>query len=259
MIIYDYKQIPNYPKYFINTSGNSVIKLCRQDLYSVINGEPYYRDSPKKSYKKIADDKYFVMNNLVFRRLKISDNQIGYKIVKLTNTYGSKNLYVHRLVYRTFVGVIPQNKEVNHIDHNKENNTVNNLELLTHSENMRKSIEHYGGVLLKRCKQCAKKLRGHMKEKQYCNRCRPTKPHTLSKKQEESHKARRVVERPSAERLWELVQTLSFLEIGRLYGVTDNTIRKWCKSYELPYRKRDIERRIEKNNQALETHCIGEG
>ena len=30
------------------------------------------------------------------------------------------------------------------------------------------------------------------------------------------------------------------VDIGRKYGVTDNTVRKWCKSYKLPYKKEDI-------------------
>ena len=37
-----------------------------------------------------------------------------------------------------------------------------------------------------------------------------------------------------------MITTMSFLEVGRKYGVTDNTIRKWCKSYNLPSTKRDL-------------------
>lgn len=49
---------------------------------------------------------------------------------------------------------------------------------------------------------------------------------------------RKVKDRPSKEELLELIKTKSFLEIGRMYGVSDSTIRKWCKSYNLLYRKR---------------------
>ena len=31
---------------------------------------------------------------------------------------------------------------------------------------------------------------------------------------------------------------MSFLTIGKQYDVTDNTIKKWCKQYNLPYRKK---------------------
>lgn len=48
-----------------------------------------------------------------------------------------------------------------------------------------------------------------------------------------SHKARRTVERPSVEELkQELIET-NFTAVGKKYGVTDNTIRKWCKEYNI--------------------------
>jgi len=37
-----------------------------------------------------------------------------------------------------------------------------------------------------------------------------------------------------------MIKTKSFVNIGKLYGVSDNAVRKWCKYYGLPYRKRDI-------------------
>jgi predicted nucleic acid-binding Zn ribbon protein len=42
------------------------------------------------------------------------------------------------------------------------------------------------------------------------------------------------------EELKTLIRTKSFLEIGRMYGVSDNAIRKWCKKYDLPSRVKDI-------------------
>lgn len=55
-----------------------------------------------------------------------------------------------------------------------------------------------------------------------------------------SNELHRVVERPSREELKSLIRTKSFSEIGRLYGVSDNAIRRWCTSYDLPSRKADI-------------------
>ena len=50
----------------------------------------------------------------------------------------------------------------------------------------------------------------------------------------------RKVERPSREQLKELIRHTSFLQIGRQYGVADNTIRKWCKAYGLPHKVTEI-------------------
>jgi hypothetical protein len=46
-------------------------------------------------------------------------------------------LYVHRAVVAAFVGPVPKGMTVNHMDGRKPNNRVENLEVVTHLENMR--------------------------------------------------------------------------------------------------------------------------
>lgn len=55
-----------------------------------------------------------------------------------------------------------------------------------------------------------------------------------------ANKAQRSVERPSRENLKDLVRTKSFVEIGKIYGVTDNSIKKWCIAEGIPSKKKDI-------------------
>ncbi len=50
----------------------------------------------------------------------------------------------------------------------------------------------------------------------------------------------RRVERPSKEELSKMLIEKTFSDIGRIYGVSDNAIRRWCKWYGLPHRKKDI-------------------
>ena len=50
----------------------------------------------------------------------------------------------------------------------------------------------------------------------------------------------RNVKRPSRETLKKLIRTESFVGIGRMYGVSDNAIRKWCKAEGLPVGNREI-------------------
>ena len=47
----------------------------------------------------------------------------------------------------------------------------------------------------------------------------------------------RKVERPTKEELKNLIRINSFLQIGKKYGVADNTIKKWCIAYNLPSKK----------------------
>lgn len=45
---------------------------------------------------------------------------------------------------------------------------------------------------------------------------------------------------PTKDELQILISKHSFVQIGKMYGVSDNAVRKWCKTYELPYKKKDI-------------------
>lgn len=69
-------------------------------------------------------------------KLKISK---GYHLVRLCKEGKVYNFLVHRLVYETFKGIIPKGLVVDHIDSNRLNNIIDNLQLLTPSENSRKA------------------------------------------------------------------------------------------------------------------------
>lgn len=56
----------------------------------------------------------------------------GYRYVKLDG----KTYSVHRLVWKTFKGEIPEGMEINHIDENTENNCLSNLEVVSHKDNV---------------------------------------------------------------------------------------------------------------------------
>ena len=43
----------------------------------------------------------------------------------------------------------------------------------------------------------------------------------------------RKVQRPSYEELKNLTKTLPMTQIGKMFGVSDNAVRKWIKRYEL--------------------------
>lgn len=55
-----------------------------------------------------------------------------------------------------------------------------------------------------------------------------------------AQKFRRKVQRPSREELKKLVREKSMLEVGRIFNVSDNAIRKWCINENIPSRKKDI-------------------
>lgn len=99
-----WKEIENYPNYYISNTG--LLKKVFKNGVNLI----------KLSY--------------------VHKNK--YKRISMSNKDGIKYFSIHRLVAIAFV-INPLNKEdVNHIDGDKMNNNVNNLEWVTRKEN----IEH---------------------------------------------------------------------------------------------------------------------
>ena len=54
---------------------------------------------------------------------------------------GQKTCQVHRFIYECFNGVIPEGKVIDHINNNKEDNSLCNLQLVTHQQNCKKSAK----------------------------------------------------------------------------------------------------------------------
>lgn len=56
----------------------------------------------------------------------------------------------------------------------------------------------------------------------------------------------RKVTRPSPEELKQILldNNGNFTEVGRIFGVNDNSIRKWCKAYDMPYHSDDYKNDI---------------
>ena len=71
--------------------------------------------------------------------LKLVLNSQGYFHFNLFENNKHKFYYVHRYVFETFKGKIPSDKQTDHIDNNKKNNSIGNLQLLSPRENQHKS------------------------------------------------------------------------------------------------------------------------
>lgn len=74
------------------------------------------------------------------------------------------------------------------------------------------------------CMLCSKELTGNYK---YCSEC--------------SHKIqRRVSKRPDPLELAKMIKENGFSATGKKFGVSDNAIKKWCKSYKIPHTRNDL-------------------
>ena len=71
-----------------------------------------------------------------------SENTDGYFKINLRKNGETKTCYVHRLIAQTFIPN-PENKpEINHIDEDKTNNRVDNLEWKWHKDNINHGTHH---------------------------------------------------------------------------------------------------------------------
>ena len=165
-----------------------------------------------------------------------SADKNGYLLTSLSYNGKRKTFKVHRLVAIAFCdGYSELRNEVNHKDGNKSNNVYSNLEWSTRLENVHHAIEE-GLITHKelkiynfKCKNCGNDFSSPEKDRIYCT-------------EECVKEGRRIVERPSKEELLNLIVNHPFTTISKMYNVSDNAIRKWCKSYGLPYKKKDIKK-----------------
>ena len=88
----------------------------------------------------LVSNKGRVMNSKTGRILKPADNRQGYEQVILCKDGKGTNKRVNRLVAQAFIDN-PNNLEtVNHIDEDKHNNNVDNLEWMSRGDNVRYSL-----------------------------------------------------------------------------------------------------------------------
>lgn len=87
------------------------------------------------------------------RYIRPADNGHGYKFVNLWKDNKQHRYYVHRLVAETFLSNPDNLSEVNHIDNNKANNSVNNLEWCNRLYNERQKLKHISGYPAKPIEQ----------------------------------------------------------------------------------------------------------
>ena len=81
--------------------------------------------------------KYF---DNIGRKGTISKN--GYKIITINN----RRIYEHRLVWEQHYGIIPKGYQIHHINGNKLDNKIENLELISQKEHLKKHSKenHFG-------------------------------------------------------------------------------------------------------------------
>lgn len=84
-----------------------------------------------KSLKRIDNNNHPIKEKI----LTPQKNKYGYYKIILCKNGKQKSFQIHRLVYETFVGEIPDGMQCNHINEIKTDNRLENLNLMTPKEN----------------------------------------------------------------------------------------------------------------------------
>ena len=95
-------------------------------------------------YEKYAANKYGEIMNVRLRKpMRGNLNNSGYLYFGIFISKNKNKCYlVHRFIYECFYGLIEENKFINHINFIRTDNTLKNLEVVTRSENNKKSANN---------------------------------------------------------------------------------------------------------------------
>jgi len=89
--------------------------------------------------------------------MRLEFGRVGYYKIRIWHNNKRYFDYVHRLVAEYFLPNFNNKMQINHIDHNKKNNKICNLELVTNKENMQKYKEYFNINKIKKASKLSDK------------------------------------------------------------------------------------------------------
>ena len=186
------------------TSGDSLKVLKNRIIRENIDTSHFFINKGRKEEIPLLD--------LLVNGRDTSSKDLKKKLIK--------GGYLKEICSECGIGNIWNNKPITlHLDHINGDHSDNRLEnLRIICPNCHSQTKTFGTRRLKKdssCKFCGRKID---KKSIRCRSC--------AAKQTQK---RKVENRPSKEELKKLLITHSYVGIGKLYGVSDNTIRKWMK------------------------------
>ena len=130
--------------------------------------------------------------------------------------------------------------EFHHIDPNEKEFGISSKGYTRSWEKIKNEIDKCNLL----CSNCHKELHDKGKTKLYTLDNLSTDRNTMKEEIEKLKISPKIKIKPNRNELKDLIRTIPFTEIGKIYGVVDNSIRKWCKNFNLPSKKEDIKKNI---------------
>lgn len=220
----------------IKDTHNKYVPYLKQrlDFYGIDYSSLYLNPIQRKGYSrnqytKYKDEEIFVKNSKVslstVRRAFKKRKDIIYKcaICDMPPIWQGKPLVL----------------TMDHIDGDTTNNELSNLRWIC--PNCDRQLDTYAGRNKSHDYKRAKKEKkdicpicGGEKERRanVCRKCADKQRSTYIKNTDKK--------RPTRDELKELIRNNSFSKLGKDFGISDNGIKRWCQSYNLPCKKSEI-------------------
>ena len=205
--------------------GKQLVK--GQTKYCCIKHETAYKRNMKIEYWKAGKDKGYQGTSIKsFIRNYLLD-KYGYKC-QLCG-WGEENPYTHNIPL-----------EIHHKDGNYQNNDECNLQVLC--PNCHSLTDTYKSLNRDSRRDDRNKYTNRKTtQRNYCIDCGCLISEHSKRCKKCSNKKNNHRDIPvSRDKLKDMIRTMPFLQISRLFGVTDNAVRKWCLRYGLPKKVKDI-------------------
>jgi len=154
-----------------------------------------------------AKEKYFIKDGKSQRQF----------LIKLIKRYDLINIICNECGIKDVWNNKKLSLQLDHINGDSNDNRLENLRFLC--PNCHSQTENFAGKSCKKiyfCEKCKKETKGNSN---ICREC--------------CSFIRRKAQRPNKEILEKEILNNSMVSIGKKYGVSDNTIRKWCQSYNI--------------------------
>jgi hypothetical protein len=123
-------------------SNNEYLELWKP----IVGFEDRYEVSNLGRLRSVPRKWHTERGTLEGRLLKTSLDKAGYEQIKLRGSTGNeKSAKVHILVAAAFIGPRPEGHRIDHLDADRSNNKLTNLEYVTVSEDIRRMDLRHGG------------------------------------------------------------------------------------------------------------------